>query len=121
MQADKTPSQRSQVPQSNRSVPSSTRRFANNYAAFYNVQNLNEDNYNQAKAMKQNLGGQKLDLGSKNPRLNTGIVEDPNFKANKARFYGAPPKETEEFYKAQRAFYASTPLVRHATHMGQHA
>ena len=45
---------------------------------------------------------------------------DPNFVANKARFYGAPPKETDEFYKAYRAYYAATPQVKHATHMGEH-
>ena len=48
------------------------------------------------------------------------MQQDPNFQANRDRFYGAEANENNEFYKNYRAFYASTPQVKHATHMGAH-
>ena len=51
-------------------------------------------------------------------RINTGMLQDPNFQANKDRFYGESSNENNEFYKNYRAFYASTPQVKNATHMG---
>ena len=46
------------------------------------------------------------------------MLQDPNFQANKDRFYGESSNENNEFYKNYRAFYASTPQVKNATHMG---
>lgn len=46
--------------------------------------------------------------------------QDPNFKANCARFHGAEASPEDEFYKNYRAFYGgATPNVFHANQMGR--
>ena len=110
------PSHRSNVA-SQREELTSTRRFTNNYAAFYNVPNLNEDQATKAKAVRAQLNEKKGAVNVQ-ARLNTGMLQDPNFQANKDRFYGESFNENNEFYKNYRAFYASTPQVKYATHMG---
>ena len=45
-------------------------------------------------------------------RINTGLREDPNFRANLARFNGVEASQEDEIYKNYRAFYGgATPNV----------
>ena len=53
-------------------------------------------------------------------RLSTSMKQDPNFRANLARFHGEDAPEADEFYKNYRAYYGgATPSVNQAAHMGQ--
>ena len=65
-------SQRSQAA-SQREELTSTRRFTNNYAAFYNVPNLNTEQIKQAKAVRAQLN-ERGGFENKQTRLNTGMV-----------------------------------------------
>ena len=52
-------------------------------------------------------------------RIDTAVREDPNFRANQARFHGTEVTKEDEFYKDYRAFYGgATPNVYQAGHMG---
>ena len=45
-------------------------------------------------------------------RISTGMREDPNFRANLARFHGGVASEEDEVYKNYRAFFGgATPNV----------
>lgn len=87
---------------SSKSVPSSTRRFTNNYAAFYGQENLTDKAIAIAKDIKRGgLGGYKQPDCMINPRN----PDDPAFQANTYRFYGqADLSGPQAFYKDYRVF-----------------
>ena len=70
----------------------STRQFAVAYKAFYDVEDLNESTMEKVRAIKNKtygLGGNDGGAVAGSHRINTGMRQDPNFKANLARFHGA--------------------------------
>lgn len=101
----------------------STRQFAVAYKAFYDVEDLNESTMDKVRAIKNKtygLGGNESGAVAGNHRINTGMRQDPNFKANLARFHGAEANPEDDFYKNYRAFYGgATPNVNSAIHMGR--
>jgi len=102
--------------------PPSTRQFAQAYKAFYDVDNMNDAAMDQARAIKNGsyAGGAGLSqTAPKSFRIKTGTREDPNFRANEARFHGTESTPDDEIYKNYRAFYGgATPNVHKAGHMG---
>lgn len=73
----------------------------------------------QVRAMK-NGGAAQPKAGGDGGRINTGMREDPRFRANAAKFHGGEISENDKFYSNYRAFYGgATPNVNQASHMGQ--
>lgn len=93
--------------------PPNTRQFANAYKAFFDVPEINDDAMAQVRVLKN--GGQVHSRRHTNGaefRISTGVKEDPNFKANAARFHGTEASKEDEMYKNYRAFYGgATPNV----------
>ena len=115
--------QQSEAASSRRSVPPpSTRRFANNYAAFYDIGTLDEGQYQKARALKRGeIPIQKAHNGSaqKNQLQSSAYSKNLNFVANAGNFFGQKDEETE-FYKNFRSFYGGdTPTVARSLFMGQ--
>ena len=97
-----------------------TRQFAVNYKAFYDVDDLNESTMDKVRAIKNGHGVLGTGAVAGNHRINTGMRQDPNFKANLARFHGTEACPEDDFYKNYRAFYGgATPNVNSAIHMGR--
>ena len=97
-----------------------TRAFARAYGAFYDVDRINSSHMDKVRAIK-NGGASSQTAVPRSYRVNTSTREDPNFRANLARFHGAEAKPEDEIYKNYRAFYGgATPNVNQAGHMGQH-
>ena len=114
--APSAPGSRRSMPPSTRSEatkPPSTRQFAQAYQAFYDVDNLNDAAMDKVRQIKNGTLPKATSTAQpSNHRLSTGLRQDPNFRANMARFHGSDTCEEDEFYKNYRAFYGGqTPSV----------
>ena len=101
--------------------PPNTRQFAQAYKAFFDVEGGNDEAImEKARAIKNNKMPGASQTAPKNFRINTGMRQDPNFRANMARFHGCEASADDEIYKNYRAFYGgATPNVNQASHMGK--
>ena len=101
--------------------PPNTRQFAEAYKAFYDVDGLNDSAMDHVRALKKGEKGANAGSAAvpKSFRISTSVRQDPNFRANQARFHGTEAPVEDEFYKNYRAFYGgATPNVYQSNHMG---
>ena len=92
------------------------------YKAFYDIGDMSDQAMmDQARAIKNGgaQGGSQT-AAPRSFRISTSVRQDPNFRANLARFHGTEATQDDEIYKNYRAFYGgATPNVYKAGHMGK--